>query len=77
MSTSKPSDLRALFFNTSLERNVSKSHTKLLLEASAAIMEKNGVAVEHVHMLSHQVPPGVYPDMTEHGWDRDDWPNLW
>jgi multimeric flavodoxin WrbA len=77
MSTSRPSDLRALFFNTSLERNVSKSHTKLLLEASAAIMEKNGVAVEHVHMLSHQVPPGVYPDMTEHGWDRDDWPNLW
>lgn len=69
--------MRALFFNTSLKRNVSESHTKLLLDASAAIMEKSGVAVEHVHMLSHQVPPGVHPDMTKHGWDRDDWPMLW
>lgn len=77
MSTSSPSDLRALFVNTSLKRNVSESHTKLLLDASAAIMEKNAVAVEHVHMLAHRVPPGVQPDMTEHGWDEDDWPMLW
>ncbi len=69
--------LRALYINTSLKRQVSESHTKLLLSASSAIMEKNGVAVEHVHMLDHQVPPGVYPDMTEHGWARDDWPALW
>ncbi|MEM1101643.1 MAG: NAD(P)H-dependent oxidoreductase, partial [Pseudomonadota bacterium] len=45
--------------------------------ASAAIMEKHGVAVEHVHMLAHDVPPGVYPDMTEHGWEKDDWPEIW
>jgi multimeric flavodoxin WrbA len=69
--------LRALFFNTSLKKAPSESHTKLLLNVSAEMMEKNGVAVEHVHMLSHQVPPGVYPDMTEHGWERDDWPALW
>ena len=69
--------LRALYFNTTLKKQPEESHTKLLLNASAAIMEKNGVAVDHVHMLSHQIPPGIYPDMTDHGWDRDDWPDLW
>ena len=71
------SDLRALLVNTSLNKRSSASHTRLLLGVVAEIMAKSGVAVEHVHMLDHQVPPGVYPDMTEHGWARDDWPALW
>jgi len=45
--------------------------------ASADIMKKNGVDVEHLHLLDYQVPPGIFPDMTEHGWDSDDWPKLW
>jgi multimeric flavodoxin WrbA len=69
--------LRALYVNTSLKRDAGQSHTALLMSASAAIMEKNGVAVDHLHLLDHQVPPGVYPDMTEHGWAQDDWPHLW
>lgn len=40
-------------------------------------MERNVIAVEHVHMAALQVAFGVYPDMTEHGADRDDWPALW
>lgn len=71
------SDLRALFINTTLKRAPSESHTKLLLNASAAIMTQQGISVDHVHMLSHHIPPGIYPDMTEHGWDRDDWPLIW
>jgi multimeric flavodoxin WrbA len=71
------SDLRALFINTSLNRQPEKSHTGLLLEASAAVMEKNGVTVEHLHFVSHDCPPGIYPDMTEHGWPVDEWPALW
>lgn len=71
------SDLKAVFINTSLKKQPSESHTRQLLNVSAAIMEKNGVQLEHVHMLSHTVPPGVYPDMTEQGWERDDWPELW
>ena len=78
MTDSKAFDgLRALFVNTSLKKDGSQSHTRLLMGVSAEIMEKNGVRVDHVHMLDHVVPPGVYPDMTEHGWDRDDWPELW
>ena len=26
---------------------------------------------------AHQIPPGIYPDMTKHGWDNDDWPAGW
>jgi multimeric flavodoxin WrbA len=70
-------DLRALFVNTSLKKKAGDSHTRLLLDASAGIMEKNGVAVEHLHLADHAVPPGIYPDMTEHGWDEDEWPALW
>ena len=69
--------LSALYVNTSLKRSAGASHTQLLMEASAGIMEKNGVTVERVHMLDHVVPPGVYPDMTAQGWPQDDFPQLW
>jgi multimeric flavodoxin WrbA len=69
--------LRALFVNTSLKKKSYESHTQLLLNASASIMAKNGAQVEHLHMLDHEVPPGIYPDMREHGWQRDSWPSLW
>lgn len=71
------SKLRALYINTSLNKDADKSHTRLLLGASAGIMEKQSVAVEHLHLASHNVPPGVYPDMTEHGWPEDAWPKIW
>jgi multimeric flavodoxin WrbA len=69
--------LTALYVNTSLKKDSTESHTGLLLEASAQIMRKQGVSVDHLYLLEHDVPHGVYPDMTEHGWDRDDWPQLW
>ncbi|MFA9461577.1 flavodoxin family protein [Thiohalorhabdus sp. Cl-TMA] len=71
------SNLNALFINTSLQKESARSHTRLLLNASSDIMKKNGVQVSHLHLLDHQVPPGIYPDMTKHGWDRDDWPAIW
>lgn len=71
------SDLRAVIVNTSLKKNPEQSHTRLLLDVVGEMMTKAGVAVQQVHMLEHQVPPGIYPDMTQHGWDRDDWPMLW
>lgn len=69
--------LKALIFNTTLKRDPAASHTQLLLDAVGHILARNDVGVEHVHLLSHTVPPGIYPDMTDHGWDRDDWPKLW
>ena len=71
------SDLKAVLINTSLKKDPSQSHTRLLLDVVAAMMRRSGVNVNQVHMLSLEIPPGVYPDMTEHGWSKDDWPPLW
>ena len=71
------SDLKAVIFNTSLKKSAEQSHTRLLLSVAGEMMTRNGVGVETIHAASHQVAYGVYPDMTEHGWDRDDWPELW
>ena len=49
------SPLKALFINTSLKKEPSESHTKLLMNASAAIMEGEGVEVDAA--LHRQVLP--------------------
>ncbi len=69
-------DLRAVFLNTSLKKGSEDSHTEDLMRTAAAIMEKNGVAVEMIRVVDHEIAFGVYPDMTEHGWEKDDWPLL-
>ncbi len=70
-------DLKAMFINCTLKKTPEPSHTDLLMDVSGAIMEKQGVAVERVRFTDHAIAPGVYPDMTEHGWERDDWPKIW
>lgn len=71
------SDIRALFINCTLKIAEQASHTELLMSAAAGIMKKNNVQVDFVRATDYQIAFGVYPDMTEHGWDRDDWPLLW
>ena len=70
------SDLRALFLSCTLKRSPELSHTEGLASLSMGIMRSQGVDVELVRVIDHEVPPGVYPDMTERGWDRDDWPAI-
>jgi len=70
------SDLSALFLNCTLKRSPRNSHTRGLIDRSAAIMRRAGVEVEILRVVDHDVPPGVQPDMTEHGWERDPWPRL-
>ncbi len=71
------SDLKAVFINCTLKRDPEESHTRLLLGVAEEIMRTNGVQVDVVHAAAHQIAFGVQPDMTEHGWDRDDWPKIW
>ena len=71
------SDLRALFLNCTLKKSPEKSHTQGLIEISKAIMEKNGISVEVIRPIDHHIAFGVWGDMTEHGWDRDDWPQIY
>jgi multimeric flavodoxin WrbA len=70
------SDLRALFLNCTLKKTPELSHTEGLIEVSKAILEANGVSVEVLRPVDHDVAFGVYPDMTEQGWDRDEWPAI-
>jgi multimeric flavodoxin WrbA len=70
------SDLKALYINCTLKRSPERSHTQGLADLSIAIMERNGVAVQTLRAVDHEIATGVYPDMTEFGWERDDWPAI-
>jgi multimeric flavodoxin WrbA len=76
-NTTDFSDLEATFLNCTLKAPGQTSHTELLMSTSAEIMRRNGVAVATIRATAHQIAFGVYPDMTQHGWERDDWPTLW
>jgi multimeric flavodoxin WrbA len=70
------SDLRALFINCTLKRSPERSNTQGLADLAIAIMERNGVSVDVIRAVDHEIAPGVYPDMTDRGWERDDWPAI-
>ena len=40
-------------------------------------MRKHGVEVEVLRAVDHDIATGVYPDMTEHGWAEDAWPEIY
>jgi multimeric flavodoxin WrbA len=70
------SDLTALFLNCTLKPSPQPSHTQLLVDRSAAILEKQGVSTSTVRCVDVDTAFGVYPDMTEHGAPSDDWPAV-
>ena len=70
------SDLRALFVSCTLKRSPERSHTEGLAAVSMEILRRRGVSVELVRAVDHDIPPGVWPDMAEHGWERDEWPAI-
>lgn len=69
-------DLSALFINCTLKRSTEISHTQTLMDVAIAIMASQGVTTSTVRAADMDIPPGVYPDMTEHGWDSDGWPAI-
>ncbi len=70
------SDLRAVFLNCTLKRSPELSHTEGLIQICKQIMEKNGVASELLRPVDHEIAYGVQPDMKEHGWKQDEWPEI-
>jgi multimeric flavodoxin WrbA len=76
MPATRYDDLRALFINCTLKRSPERSNTEGLIEVSRHILEKQGVAVEVIRAIDHDIATGVWPDMTEHGWESDEWPAL-
>lgn len=70
------SKLKAMYINCTLKKSPEISHTQGLIDVSKKIMEKEGVSVDQIRLVDYEVPPGVYPDMTQHGWNTDEWPAL-
>ncbi|MDP9028066.1 MAG: flavodoxin family protein [Actinomycetota bacterium] len=72
------SDLKALYLNCTLKRSPELSHTQGLMDRSIRLMRDNGVHVDALRLIDHDVATGVYPDMREHGWPSDGWPDdIW
>ena len=46
------------------------------MDVAISVMETNRVQVEVVRAVDYTIAPGVYADMTDHGWPRDDWPDI-
>ena len=69
-------DLRAVFINCTLKRSPEASNTAGLMNVATAIMRAQDVAIDEYRAVDHELAPGVYHDMTEHGFERDDWPPI-
>ena len=69
--------LSALFFNCTLTKSPGVSHTERLISISRRLMEKHGVTTELIRPIDHDIATGVWPDMREHGWSSDKWPELY
>src|SRR6476661_5513732 len=71
------SGMKAIFFNGTLTKSPDPSHTDTLIDISAKIMKKQGIDVEIIRTIDHDIATGVYPDMTERGWNSDEWPEIY
>jgi multimeric flavodoxin WrbA len=70
------SNLSALFINCTLKKSPEQSHTQGLIDIAGEIMTRQGVSVEEIRAVDHDIATGVYPDMREHGWKTDEWPLI-
>jgi len=55
---SKPdfSKLKALYINCTLKRSPQMSHTQALMDVSIQIMRSEGVTVEYLRLVNHDMP---------------------
>lgn len=69
--------LKALFINCTLKKSPETSNTQLLADVSINIMKKHGVEVSTIRAIDTAIATGIYTDMTKHGWEKDDWPEIY
>jgi multimeric flavodoxin WrbA len=70
------SELKATYINCTLKKSPEVSNTEGLIKISKSIMEKHGVKTNEIRAIDHDIATGVWPNMTEHGWDSDEWPKI-
>lgn len=76
-STVDFSDLRVVYLNGTLKPSPEPSHTDGLVSVSRRVFDGVGARVDVVRTVDHAIAPGVQPDMREHGWERDAFPDLY
>ena len=76
MSKQNFTGLKAMYVNCTLKKSPELTHTQGLMDVSIKIMKKEGVQVDQIRLVDHDVASGVYPDMKEYGWKTDEWPQL-
>ncbi len=69
--------LKAIIFNGTLKKAPEPSNTDAIIQNSRSLMEKNGVHVTEIRTIDRDIATGVYPDMREHGWESDEWPEIY
>lgn len=77
MDAPRYENLSALLVNCSLTPDPERSHTGRLLDVVDHLMSGAGVQVDRLHVVNHDIAPGVQPDMREQGASSDEWPELW
>ena len=70
-------DLRAVIFNGTLKRSPEPSQTDGLLNVVRSVFARVRVTVNDVRTVDHEIPPGVWPDMREHGYEADEFPQIY
>lgn len=70
------SGLKAVFFNGTLTRSPEPSHTQRLIKISQDIMDKHSIQTEVIRTIDQDIAVGVWPDMREHGYKTDEWPEI-
>jgi multimeric flavodoxin WrbA len=76
VTENRDTPLSAVVISCTLKRSPQQSHTEGLLAIPIVVLEGEGVDVELVRAVDLDLPPGVQPDMREHGFATDDWPAL-
>jgi len=66
--------LKALYINCSIKKDGTKSHTQLLMNRSAQILEKEGVLVKSIHALDYKIGFGMEKDLNPE--QEDQWPEI-
>jgi multimeric flavodoxin WrbA len=70
-------DLRAVVFNGTTKCSPEISNTDGLVAIVRAIFRRVGVELEEIRTVDRDIPPGLWPDMREQGYDTDEFPEIY
>jgi len=70
-------DLRVVVFNGTTKRSPEPSHTDGLLAIARRVFTGVGARCDEVRTVDHTIPPGLWPDMREHGYEADEFPEIY